>query len=279
MMHRGTWRVVVAVCVAWPGLAADSPVDIVTRSIKVDYRNQQAMRDYTYKVLRQTTDVDDKGKPKSVHSELQEVLYFGGKPHRRVVEKDGKPLSADDERKEQQKAMKAAQEAVKLTPAQIQKRQDEAERDRQKEREEVGDIPRAFDFTLVGEPVLEGRELWQIRAEPRRDYKGRNGGILRNLHGTLWIDKKDLQWVKVEAESLDTISFGLFLARLTKGAMLSFESQRVNDELWAPRRATVKASLRVALVKKFNAQQDITFSDYRKFRTDSTVTSVGEPGR
>ena len=264
---------------AWPVAAAEDALDIVKRSIKVDYRNQQAMRDYTYKILSQTTDVDGKGKVKSVSSELREVVYFGGKPHRRLLAKDGKPLSSGDERKEDGKATKAALEASKLTPTEVKKREEAADRDRQKEREEVGDIPRAFNFTLVGEPVLEGRPVWQIRAEPRQDYKGRNGGILRNLHGTLWIDKKDLQWVKVEAESLDTISFGLFLARLAKGAVLTFESQRVNDEVWAPRRVSAVASLRLALLKKMNARQDVVFSDYRKFRTDATVTSVGEPDR
>lgn len=278
-MQRRMCLLAAVACLAWPVAAADDPLDIVTRSIRVDYRNQQAMRDYTYKILSQTTDVDGTGKTKSVHSELREVVFFGGKPHRRLLAKDGKPLSAGDERREDEKATKAAQEAGKLTPAEVKKREEAAEKDRQKEREEVGDIPRAFNFTLVGEPVLEGRPVWQIRAEPRRDYKGRNGGILRNLHGTLWIDKKDLQWVKVEAESLDTISFGLFLARLAKGAVLTFESQRVNDEVWAPRHVSAVASLRLALLKKMNARQEVTFSDYRKFRTDATVTSVGEPGR
>ena len=278
-MKTGTCLLVAVAGLAWPVAAAEDALDIVKRSIKVDYRNQQAMRDYTYKILSQTTDVDGKGKVKSVSSELREVVYFGGKPHRRLLAKDGKPLSSGDERKEDGKATKAALEASKLTPTEVKKREEAADRDRQKEREEVGDIPRAFNFTLVGEPVLEGRPVWQIRAEPRQDYKGRNGGILRNLHGTLWIDQKDLQWVKVEAESLDTISFGLFLARLAKGAVLTFESQRVNDEVWAPRRVSAVASLRLALLKKMNARQDVVFSDYRKFRTDATVTSVGEPDR
>ena len=279
MMYRTVGLLTAVAWVAWPVAAAQDALDIVTRSIKVDYRNQQAIGDYTYKVLSQTTDVDASGKPKSVHSQLQEVLYFGGKPHRRLIAKDGKPLSPPDERKEDEKATKAAIEAGKLTPAEVKKREATTEKDRQKEREEVGDIPRAFNFTLVGEPLLEGHPVWQIRAEPRRDYKGRNGGILRNLRATLWIDKKDLQWVKVEAESLDTMSFGLFLARLAKGAVLTFESQRVNDELWAPRQVVARGSLRVALVKKMNAQQEVIFSDYRKFRTDAAVTSVGEPGR
>jgi len=78
----------------------------------------------------------------------------------------------------------------------------------------------------VGEPLIDGRASWKIQAEPKPGYAGKDKGILRNVHGTLWIDKQDYQWVRVEAEVLDTITIGLFLARLNKGAVLEFENQR-----------------------------------------------------
>ena len=79
-----------------------------------------------------------------------------------------------------------------------------------------------------------------------------------------------------EAETLGTISFGLFLARLAPKSHLSFEQTRVNGEIWLPKRATVTASARLALVKQVSLDQEITFSGYRKFQADSKIVSATE---
>jgi hypothetical protein len=260
-----------------PLFCAESARDIVTRSVKLDFRNQDVLRDYTFNILSHSTEFDNSGGVKAVHSRLEEVLYFGGKPHNRLIAKDGKPLAPAEEKKEQAKATSAALEASKLSADEVKKREEVARRERLRKRDEQWDIPNAFNFTIVGEPLLNGRPVWQITAEPRPDYKGRNGGILHNLRATFWIDQKDFQWVRVEAETLDTISFGLFIARIAKGAVLTFEAQRINDEVWAPSRVYVKGAARLALVKKLNVEENMTFSDYKKFRTDATITSIADP--
>jgi hypothetical protein len=275
---RGNIAILVAAIAAGASVhGAEDARAIISRSVLRDVANQRLMRDYTYNVLSKTTELDKAGKPKSVHSETHEVLYFGGKAHRRLVAKDGKPLPGDEERKEQDKVNKVALEASKLTPEQVRKREEESTRLRRRQTEELENLPDAFDFRILEEPVVDGRPTWKIQAEPNLAYRGKDHGILKNLHGTLWIDKKDYQWVRVESETLDNISIGLFVFRLGKGSLLVFENQRVNDEVWAPRRVWTKATLRLAVLKKFNQEQEVVFTDYRKFRTDATVTSVGEP--
>jgi hypothetical protein len=140
-----------------------------------------------------------------------------------------------------------------------------------KDRERLRYVPDGFDFTLEGESSINGREAWQIRVRPRRDYKGPYAFLYRNMEGMLWIDRQDYQWVKVEADVLNTISLGWFLARIEKGTRLSFERSKVNGELWAATRVELRASARLALMKKVNAEQEVTFSDYRKFATDSRM--------
>ena len=51
---------------------------------------------------------------------------------------------------------------------------------------------------------------------------------------------------------------------------------RLNDELWVPREISLRASARLALLKKVNVDQEVTFSDYRKFQSDSRIVSTGE---
>ena len=113
-------------------------------------------------------------------------------------------------------------------------------------------------------------------AAPRPGYHGRSNlsKLFPKFRGKLWIDKTDYQWVKTEAEVIDNISWGLFVARLSKGARLDVQMTRVNDEVWLPKRIEAKASARVALVKKYNIEADTSFSNYRKFQVESRVVAA-----
>jgi hypothetical protein len=259
---------VLAIVVVSFARAQEDPVEIMRRSVMADNRNEELRRNYTWKVL--TVSREDNGK---THSKLEEVLPIGGRPYTHPVEKDGRPLPPDEARKAQKALDDAMRERNKLTPEQREAAAARAKARRAKDREEIRRIPDAFHFRVLAEEVLNGRPVWHIEAKPRRDYKGPNAFIYRNVEGTLWIDKKDYQWVKIEADSLDTISFGWFLARIGKGTRIEFEFSRVNDEVWAPKSLSLRATGRLALLKKISADQDVTFSDYRKFQTDSRLLS------
>jgi hypothetical protein len=71
--------------------------------------------------------------------------------------------------------------------------------------------------------------------------------------------------VKLEAETLDTISWGLFLVRIHKGTQIRFEQTRVNDEIWLPRQFSLNASARVALLVNGAVDWEASFSNYKKF--------------
>ena len=55
-----------------------------------------------------------------------------------------------------------------------------------------------------------------------------------------------MQWVKLDAECIDNLSWGLFLARLHKGAHILVELTRVNGEVWLPKHEVLKVEVRVA---------------------------------
>ena len=270
-----TRRLVLLVCGAVWGVAGqaggEDAREIVRRSVGQDLRNENIAKNYTYKALNQIRELDSSGKVKAEHSTLEEVLYVGGKDYFHPVEKDGKPLPAGEAKKEEAKLDRAVKEASAMPEPERAKREEERVARRVKDRERLRYLPDAFDFTLEGESSVDGREAWQILARPRLDYKGPYAFLYRNMEGTLWIDREDYQWVKVEADVLNTISLGWFLARIEKGTRISFERSKVNGELWATTHVEVRASARLAVLKKVNAEQEITFSDYRKFATDSRM--------
>jgi hypothetical protein len=249
---------------------------LVARAVAADDHSYRLALDYTYKIHDEIRELNAAGGVKAVHSTLDEVLYIGGKRYFRPLEKDGKPIPSQEAKKEQAKLDRAAADASRLTEAEHDKRIADEERDIAKRRAQFKDVPDAFDFKLLGEAVIAGRGAWEISATPRAGYHGELQGILRNLEGTLWIDKQDFNWVKFEADVLKPFSLGWFLARVGEGTHLSYELMRINDELWVPKDISLKASARLVLLKKVNVEQQITFSEYRKFQTDSRILSTSE---
>jgi hypothetical protein len=81
----------------------------------------------------------------------------------------------------------------------------------------------------------------------------------------------------MDAEAIDTISWGLFLARIHKGSHLYVEQTRVNDEVWLPKHVQVKFDAKLALLKTFRMDIDIAFKDYKKFGSSSRIVSIGAP--
>ena len=161
----------------------------------------------------------------------------------------------------------------KETPAQHEQRVADWERKQEKQREPLKELPQAFNFKLAGEEALNGGVAFVIEGMPKAGYrpKSQATSFFSKVKLRLWVDKKDYQWIKVDIESLDTISFGGFLFRLAKGSHVTIENARVNNEIWMPKWAAIKGSVRIALVKVMRGEMIFTFSDYKKFQTDSRV--------
>lgn len=261
------------------GLAEDARA-LVARAVATDDHSYRLARNYTYKIHDEVHELNAAGGVKSVHSTLDEVLYIGGKTYLHPLAKDGQPLSDKEARKEQAKLDRAVADASRLSEAERAKRIEEQDRDIAKRRAQFKDVPDAFDYKLVGDAVIAGRSAWEISAKPRAGYRGELQNVLHNLEGTLWIDKQDYSWVKFEAEVLKPFSLGWFLARVAEGTHLSYELMPVgtpdNGEFWVPKSIALRASARLALVRKVNVEQKITFSDYRRFQTDSRIVPTEE---
>lgn len=269
-------RLIAFMFFAVPVLMAQDARSIVAAAVAADDRSDQLARSYTYKLRDEIRELDASGRTKAVHSSVDEVLYIAGKRYFRPLEKDGKPVPSGDARREQAKIDRAAAEAGRLTEAEHEKRIEDAERERAKQRAEFKDLPDAFDFHLMGEAMIQGRPCWEISAAPRPQYHGAFQGIFHSVEGKLWIDEKDRNWVRVEAEALKPFSLGWLLARVAAGTHLTYEMMRVNDEIWAPERVSLTASARLLLLRKVHVDQELTFSDYRKFQSDSRIVSADE---
>lgn len=243
--------------------------------------NEKRLRDYTYIEREEEHKLDGNGQVKKVETRTLEVLEVYGEPVERLIAKDDKPLSEGEAKKEEEKIQKIMDKRKNESESDRRKRLEKEEKAREEDRKFVLEIADAFNFRLVGSETLDGRDTWVIEGEPRPGYHAKDRGtkMLAKFKGRVWIDKAEGQWVKLDITAIDNISFGWFLARVHGGAHVVAEQTKVNDEVWLPKHVTAQVDVRLALVKNYNEDIDETFREYKKFRTDTKITVVGEESR
>jgi hypothetical protein len=274
---RPLWRASLILCAA-AAVWGQDPRELVRRSIAQDQLDWVRMKDYTWQAQSVERHFNSQGKVESRKQEAWETLILDGEPQRRMLERDGKALSVEEKRKEQSRLDRESARLGKETPAEKQRRLEDARKRRQREFAFLSEIPDLFDLRLEGESTIDGRPVWVVSGAPRPNAqpKSRDAKVLLKLRGRMWIDKATYQWAKVEAETTGTISWGVFLARLNPGAKLVFEQTELNSELWLPKRLFVSGSGRVGLLKRLSEDQEIQWSNYKKFSVDSNIV-VDQP--
>jgi hypothetical protein len=259
---------IIALCVH-----AQDAREIVRRAVELDQNNWIERADYTWVGHSRERHFDARNQVTSDRQESWEVVIIDGLPFTRELSRDGKPLPAAEDRKEQRKLDKDTAKLAGETPEEKQKRAAEFEKSRRRERAFLLEIPDAFDLHLDGSDTIDGQDVWVISGVPKPGYhaRTRDGAALSKISGKMWIEKAGNQWVRVEAETIQTISFGVVLARLNPGAKLVIEQTKINDTLWLPKREYMSGKGRVALVKRIAEDDEITWTDYKKFQVDSRI--------
>lgn len=259
-------------------LAAQDAREIVRRSIEAEFTGVEAARNYTYVERQEERQLDGSGKVKNLDVHTYDVTLMEGSPYRRLVALNDKPLTAQEQQKEDEKLRQSNAARHQETEAQKQQRIADWRHKQEKQREPLREVPDAYDLHMLPDEALGGRAMWVIDATPKAGYKPKlkSAFFFPKVKMRFWIDRQDYQAVKAEMETLDTISWGGILARLAKGDRLTFEKTRVNDEVWLPKALRIVGSARVLLVKGYRGDIEISYSNYKKFSTDSRVVTMGQ---
>lgn len=272
---------------AGPSLrAADDPKEILRRATRMDARNRDLERSYTYVQRDEERTLDSAGNVKHRESKTWDVIPLRGSRYRRLIQRDDRPLSPKQE--QQEEAARQRREAARRktqdlrareTPEQRQKRLDARERARKREQEQMDEVVEGFDLRLVGEEQVDGVPVWVIEGAPRKGYKFQTKEtalILSKMKGRIWVSKSDYQPVRIDAETTDTISIGAVLARIYKGTRIHVEYTYVNGEIWLPKRQTFSVSGRIMLLKGLHTEGDSAYSNYKKFAADSRIVDIDQ---
>jgi hypothetical protein len=239
---------------------ADEPGvrQIVEASIAATQESWQRRLQYTFMTRDEDRRLDSEGRVKSEDVHVSRVILIDGIPFEQLVERNGRSPSAQEERKQKERFEKLRRETAKQRAERLRKEEEDST-------SLVREVPKAFDFQLAGEDVVNGTRAYVLNATPHAGYqpRGKYGGILSKLKARLWVDKQDFGLVRANGQVIEPFSLGLFLVRLLPGSRITMEQTRVEDGNWVPEHVEIRAAAKIFFVKSLVINRILIYSEFR----------------
>lgn len=263
----------------FPKLATEALPDIPTL-LKELQANQDrldtVLDNYTYTQEITARELGKDGTLIVKKSETFHISFYKGKRVRRLIAKNGKPLSPEEQAKVDKNIEKQLigleNKAAKKEARVAATSSDEEPEDEQK-RISLAELLRASILINPRYEQFHGRDVIVFDFEPNPDFDFKKvKSILKffgKTAGVIWIDAQDKQVARLEAVLADNFKVGgLLMANMKKGAAFTIENSRINNEIWLPSQIDLNLSVKVLLVKGISINQISKYSDYRKFSTE-----------
>ena len=203
-------------------------------------------------------------------------LMIDGSDYQQLIAINGKPLSRERRAQEAQKLRAETARREKESREERAQRIAKFQADQKRDHDLIAELTKAFDFKLAGVDHLGGHEVYVLHATPRPGYQpiNRDTQVLKGMKGTLWVDQKSLQWVKVEAEVTQPVSIEGLMARVEPGTRFELEKMPVAPGIWLARHFAMKSHSRILYLIPHHKAEEETYSDYRRI---SSFASTTEP--
>jgi hypothetical protein len=256
---------------------AQSP-DLKTLFKKLE-ENQKAIRkimeNYAGTRTEEETEYDGSGKAKKIETRQFTFFYLDRNEVSTLVQKDGKPLSEEDQKKENEKTKKRIEQLQRheaKKEAKEEKNEEEGKEDKDNSDPGIEVFLRACQFVSPRHERFRGRDVLVFDFEPNPEFKPHSleERVVQKLAGVVWIDEKSLDVARLQAHFVgDAKIAGGLLAKVQKGTSLVLEQGFVNNEVWLPTYAEADVGVRVLLLKGLKISAVTRFSDYKRFNVQS----------
>ena len=209
-------------------------------------RSQDAQRDLAYTERRTELNLNPFGRIGTGGTRVYRVTPASEFPGftRRLLEKDGRPVSNAPLERVQRRAGGNG-------------------------RRIVDDVAATLDLHLDRREQVDGRTVVVAVFTPRHNAQPqtRQGRIARAFKGAIWIDEGTRDVMRVEAEAIDDISFGFgMVARVNRGATVAVAQVPFEDGLWLPASVHFLGEGRAMLFRKLKLDFLVQWSDYQRDR-------------
>jgi hypothetical protein len=239
---------------------------LMAQSVKVTERNWAEAPKYSFT----RTEINSKGASKPVRK-TDEVLMIDGSPYSKLIALDGRPLTAQQAREQEQKLREEVSKRAAESPRQRRWRIGKYNEERNHDHQILLELTNAFNYTVLGEQRINGRDAWILHGVLKPGYvpKSREGRVLTGMDVRFWIDKETLQWPRVEAEVQKPVTMYV-VGTVRPGTRFVLEQEVVSATLWLPKtfRIQVKATAFGFLNRDSSSEE--TYANYRLAQEGST---------
>jgi hypothetical protein len=243
------------------------------RAVQANQKKYEAVeKDYLYRSVVTEERSDGHGGVKKSETDEFEIFWLEGVRVRRMTKKNGKELSAEEQKKENEQIDKEVAKAKERRAKAAENGKDTGPRG-----EELVTVSRLLElgsFTNARREQLNGRDAIAVdfAGDPKAKTKSKFEEVIRDMAGTAWLDEQDKVLVKAQGHFINNFKVGAGLVvNIQKGTNFEMEQRKINDEVWLLSTAEGQGSFRFLLFAGFNGTVRIVDSDYRKFKATSKI--------
>ncbi|MBW4038195.1 MAG: hypothetical protein HIU91_04825 [Acidobacteria bacterium] len=259
-----------------PDTSSSKPLPPIPQLLLNVERNEKlaeaAKNDYTYHEHLDIQELDKQGKLKKTTTQDAESIVIDGVHVDRIVSRDGKPLTPEEAKKEDEsidkQVAKAKERRQKRTEAGKPTAANGDDVITASRILELGTFSNPRTITYNGRPTI----LVDYAGDPHAKTRNPFETVVRDLVGTVWIDQQDQAIVRAQGHFLNDFKIGGgLLADIKSGTNFDFHNTKVNNEVWLPATLDSEGKIRMLLFVGFNGRFRMVMSDYKKFRATSTI--------
>src|SRR5262245_1679861 len=240
----------------------------------------ELLEKYAYNVVITSRQFDKNGTLKEKESEKFENSFYRGRRIRRLVAKNDKPLSDEEQAKEDKKVEKRIKDIEKQEIEKEKKAEQGKEPPDEDRRMTIAEVLRASNLTNPRRERYRQRDCVVFDFEPNPNYKPKKDieKIMQKLTGAIWVDAADRQEARMEAKLVDSYKIGGgMLAAIKPGGGFTMEQDRINNEVWLPTYAEFNFSARILLLAGLNFNSIAKYSNYQRFNVEAENEKLKDP--
>jgi hypothetical protein len=238
------------------GASAQTPVPVdtvalVRRAVQLRLQEEKQHRPVLY-VLRKTD---------GNHETTKEIVETKDGDVARLVEINGRPLSAEQELAESNRL-----DALAEHPEMQERRRRSEQKDAERIDRVVGMLPEAEVYTLRGMVPCGGRQCYRLSFVPNPKFAPPDleAEVLQGFAGEVWIDQAQNKLVRLDAHLVREVNIGFgILGRLDKGGTIVLQQEYVDEvREWQPAELKMNLMGRALMVKQVDIRIDEVASGF-----------------
>jgi hypothetical protein len=190
----------------------------------------------------------------------------------RTIAKEGKPLTADERQKEDDRVNRL------LDPEQMKAKAKEQKDDEDRTLKMLHAIPDAFIFTYAeNSKAVNGDNLVHIKFTPNPDFDppSRECLVFEGMEGDMMVDVTQTQLAKIDGTLFKDVTIGWgILGRLDKGGRFVVEQQEVYKDHWDQTHMILNFTGKALLFKTVKIQEESTAWEFHPVEKMDVKTAL-----